>query len=139
MAKQIYREKSLNYISSPEQLNDYLKVTKPAVWAILAAVVALLVGLLIWSAFARIDSYAVGLADVDDGVMVFYIEDATAVANIKEGMVINAGGIENPITGIGSDDDGGVFALANTSMEDGMYSATISYKQTQVLSLLFGD
>ncbi len=37
MAKQIYREKSLNYISSPEQLNDYLKVTKPAVWAILAA------------------------------------------------------------------------------------------------------
>ena len=38
MAKGLFREKSLNYISSPEQLNDYLKVTKPAVWIVLIAI-----------------------------------------------------------------------------------------------------
>ena len=32
--KQVYREKSLERMSSPEQLNDYLKVTKPMVWAL---------------------------------------------------------------------------------------------------------
>ena len=46
--KQVYREKSLERISSPEQLNDYLKVTKPMVWVVLIAAVLLIVGFLIW-------------------------------------------------------------------------------------------
>lgn len=40
--QQLFREKSLKYISSPEQINDYLKVTKPAVWGVLVAIIILL-------------------------------------------------------------------------------------------------
>ena len=40
----LFREKSLETIESPESLNDYLRVTSPGVWIILAAVIALLVG-----------------------------------------------------------------------------------------------
>ncbi len=40
--KPIFREKALEKITSPEQLNNYLKVTNPAVWMILAAVILLL-------------------------------------------------------------------------------------------------
>ena len=44
MSEQIYREKSLERIASPEELNDYLHVTNPAVWLIMAAVIILLAG-----------------------------------------------------------------------------------------------
>ena len=42
---QIFRKSALDSISSPEQLTDYLKVTDPGVWIILAAVILLLVPL----------------------------------------------------------------------------------------------
>ncbi|HAG12584.1 MAG TPA: NHLP bacteriocin system secretion protein, partial [Ruminococcus sp.] len=35
---QVFRKKSLDRISSPEQLTDYLRVTNPGIWVVLAAV-----------------------------------------------------------------------------------------------------
>ena len=37
----LFREKSLEAVESPESLNDYLRVTSPGVWLILAAVICL--------------------------------------------------------------------------------------------------
>jgi len=51
----IFREKSMERVSSPEQLNDYLKVTTPSVWLILLALVLLLAGILAWSAFGTME------------------------------------------------------------------------------------
>ena len=65
----VYRKKSLERIQSPEQLNDYLRVTNPSVWVILAAVALILAGALIWGSFAYIDSFVTGTAEVKDGVM----------------------------------------------------------------------
>ena len=45
----IFRKTSIDSISSPEKLNDYIKVSNPAVWIILAAIAALLVGGLVWA------------------------------------------------------------------------------------------
>ena len=45
----IFRQKSLKRISSPEQLNDYIRVTRPSVWLVLAAVILLLAGIIVWS------------------------------------------------------------------------------------------
>ena len=50
----IFREKSLERVSSPEALNDYIRVTTPSVWVVLAAAVVLLVGMLCWSVFGRV-------------------------------------------------------------------------------------
>ena len=67
--QQLYRDKSIERISSPDQLNDYLKVTKPGVWLVLTAVVVLLAGMIFWAAFAYIGSFAKGTAVVSDGQM----------------------------------------------------------------------
>ena len=45
----LFRKKSLDRISSPEQLNDYIRVTTPTVWLVLLALVILLAGMLLWS------------------------------------------------------------------------------------------
>lgn len=53
--KKIYREKSMQRVSSPEQLNDYIRVTTPSVWMVLLAIVILLVGMLAWSIFGKVE------------------------------------------------------------------------------------
>lgn len=50
----IFREKSLDRVSSPESLNDYIRVTSPSVWITLLALALLLAGMLTWSIFGRI-------------------------------------------------------------------------------------
>ena len=51
----IFREKSIDRVTGPESLNDYIRVTSPSVWIALLALVVLLVGLLAWSVFGRIE------------------------------------------------------------------------------------
>ena len=45
----IFRQKSLKRVSSPEELNDYIRVTSPSVWIVLVALALLLAGMLAWS------------------------------------------------------------------------------------------
>lgn len=52
----LFREKSLKTIESPEALNDYLQVTSPGVWIVLAAVIAFLIGAVCWGIWGTIDS-----------------------------------------------------------------------------------
>ena len=40
--KQIFRKKTLERISSPEQLTDYLHVTNPGIWVLFAVIILLL-------------------------------------------------------------------------------------------------
>lgn len=44
MGSTIFREKSLKKIASPEQMNDYIRVSSPSVWMVLTAVIVLLAG-----------------------------------------------------------------------------------------------
>ena len=50
----IFREKSMDRVSSPESLNDYIRVTSPSVWIALLALLILLAGVLTWSIFGKI-------------------------------------------------------------------------------------
>ncbi len=52
--KAIFRQKSLERITSPEQLDDYIKVTTPSVWLILFATLLLIFGTLFWAVFGKI-------------------------------------------------------------------------------------
>jgi len=51
----IFRQKSLDKVSSPEKLDDYIKVTTPSVWITLIAIVLLLVGAVVWGIFGELE------------------------------------------------------------------------------------
>ncbi|MBQ7699275.1 MAG: hypothetical protein IJT49_02910 [Clostridia bacterium] len=51
----IFREKSIKQVTSPESLNDYIRVTSPSVWIVLLALLILLIGMLTWSIFGRVE------------------------------------------------------------------------------------
>ena len=56
MDNELFRQKSLERISSPEQMNDYIRVTNPGVWMVLGTIVALLAGVIIWAAAGRLET-----------------------------------------------------------------------------------
>ncbi len=137
MAQPLFRKESLDRISSPEQLNDYLRVTTPAVWLLMAAIILLLVGALVMSSVATIDSFVSGTARVEDGNMTIFFDDAQLAESVEEGMRVSVGDTESVIGSIGRSETGAVFASAKTTLADGSYAARVVYRQTQVLRLLF--
>ena len=50
----IFRKESIDKVSSPEKLDDYIKVTTPNVWLTLIAVMLLLIGAIIWGIFGEV-------------------------------------------------------------------------------------
>jgi hypothetical protein len=87
MANQLFREKSMEKVSSPEQLNDYIRVSNPGVWIALTAVIVLLVGVCVWGIFGRLETTVGSAAVVKDGVMTLYIKEEH-LGKITEGMTV---------------------------------------------------
>jgi hypothetical protein len=137
MENPIFRKKSLDRISSPEALDDYLHVTTPSVWLVLVAIIMLLVGMLIWSHIATIDSFATGHAQVESGKMYIEFDNEQIARNVQSGMIVTAGETQNRITSVGVDSKGKIFAIAPTELADGYYVVDVLFRQTQVIQLLF--
>ncbi|MBO4836864.1 MAG: hypothetical protein J5564_04145 [Clostridia bacterium] len=79
----LFREKSLEAVESPDSLNDYLRVTSPGVWLVLAAAVLLLAGGIVWGIFGRIETrgtYAVTARDGETVLCYVPIGEAEKVA-----------------------------------------------------------
>ena len=51
----LFRQKSIDRVNSPEQLNDYIRVTTPSVWLALIAIILLLSGFLAWGVFGTVE------------------------------------------------------------------------------------
>ncbi|MBE5824597.1 hypothetical protein [Butyrivibrio sp. INlla16] len=62
----IFRDKSIERISSPEQLNDYVKLTNPGVWFVSSAILIILIGTIVFGTVGHIDS-SVPSALISDG------------------------------------------------------------------------
>ena len=118
MENPIFRKKSLDRISSPEALDDYLHVTTPSVWLILIAIIMLLVGMLIWSQYIEFDNEQIA-------------------RNVQSGMVVMSGETQSRISSVGVDSRGRIFALAPTDLADGHYVVDVLFRKTQVIRLLF--
>ena len=54
MNNSIFRQKSIDKVSSPEKLDDYIRVTTPSVWITLAAIAILLIGTIVWGFFGEL-------------------------------------------------------------------------------------
>ena len=52
---ELFRKKSMDRINSPDELNDYIRVTSPSVWLVLLACVVILVGALVWGSIGTVE------------------------------------------------------------------------------------
>lgn len=67
MKKDIFREKSLERIESPDQLNTYIRVANPGVWLVLSIIIVFLIGFIIWGIFGDLSIYTPALVAPNNG------------------------------------------------------------------------
>lgn len=93
MSGTIFREKSLEKISSPEQMNDYIRVSSPSVWMVLVAVIVLLAGVCVWGVFGHLDTAVQTGGVCTNGRLTVFVGEEEH-DKIRENAVISVDGVE---------------------------------------------
>lgn len=100
MNTKLFRKSSIDRVNSPEQLNDYIRVANPGVWLILAAIVVLLVGVVIWGVFGTVETTVETGAVVENGdTAICYVSEEDA-ARIEAGMSVTVDGVEGTVLSV---------------------------------------
>lgn len=97
MNKQLFRAKSIQKVSSPEQLDTYIRVSNPGVWILLAAIIVLLIGVCVWGVLGRLDTTLTTVAQVEDGQITVYVKEEH-IDSIAPGMTVKIGDEEFTFT-----------------------------------------
>ena len=152
----IFREKSMEQLSAPEQLTGYLRVTGPGVWIVLIGIVVLMVGMLIWGTFGRIISTVTVPAVVENGTVECYvltqdiaretgsvdiqIGDVNLTADLDQAQSMTMSASEDPVlfgSGYLSAGKNVTVLTSPTDLKDGIYSAVVTTESLKPISLLF--
>ncbi len=99
MSETMFRKKALENLSSPEQLDELIKVTTPRGWLALLALCAIIITIVLWGIFGRIPTKVMGQGVIVRTGGVFEIparsrgpvtiaEDTNVGSEIKVGQVV---------------------------------------------------
>ena len=159
MAEQIFREKSLKRISSPEELQDYIKVANPGIWLLLIGVIVLFIGIFVWSEIGTIDSKVTSLgivknnnidvyisenniSKVDVGTIIIIDDKEYTLSSIsKEPIKISKDEIDEYKLHLGNLNDGDWVYIGETNIEfkNGVYPVEVVLERINPFSLLFSE
>lgn len=88
MQNKLFKKSSMERITSPEKLNDYIQVSNPASWMVLGAALTLLLGLLIWGIFGQLNETVTISGHIKDGVLHCYTSGSLA-EKLESGMEVS--------------------------------------------------
>ncbi|ATW23936.1 hypothetical protein [Candidatus Formimonas warabiya] len=92
MENGIFRKSSLERISSPEQLNDYVKITNPGIWIVLLGLFSLLIAAGIWAYFGTIPETVqlsgVAFSDKEEVETVYFYMPMSVSKRLSKGMKV---------------------------------------------------
>jgi len=129
----IFRKKTLDRISSPDQLTDYLRVANPGIWAILFSVILLLSGVAVWSMVGNLETRAEVSVSVKDHTAQI-IPDGTEI--LDEGMLLSVNEEDYRIEYSQKDVYGRWIGYAKVMLPDGSYKGTVITETVHPISFL---
>ena len=88
-----FNQRAAEKLRSPDDLDRYVRVTNPSVWAILGACLALLAGLLAWGVFGSVTTSVVATGTCVDALSMCFLS-AEDVAHVNVGDVASVGGVQ---------------------------------------------
>ncbi|MGN0812263.1 MAG: hypothetical protein ACI4MQ_01980 [Candidatus Coproplasma sp.] len=99
MNDKLFRKKSVDRMSSPEDLSDYVKVTSPGIWMVLAAIVILLVGFCVWGFFGKLETKLNVVAVCENGETVCYVKEED-ISSVKEKLTVRINDKDYTVTSV---------------------------------------
>mgnify|MGYP007101850082 CR=1 FL=1 len=129
----VFRKKTLDRISSPEQLTDYLRVTNPGIWVVLVAVILLLAGVFAWSMVGTLETKAeVKVVVSDHTAQIVPLSSET----LADGMPLRVSGQDYRIAFAQTDEYGRSVGMAEVNLPDGTYDGTVVTEAVHPISFL---
>lgn len=155
MNEQLFRKKSIDRVSSPEQLDSYIRVANPGIWMVLAAIIVLLAGVCVWSVLGRLDTTVPAAAICEEGSVSVYVKEGE-YTRLQTGMEVRIGEQSCSITEIcplpvaaaevlsdyalhvgGFVDDDWIYAVkTDAQLVDGVYAAEIVVESVAPMSFV---
>ena len=129
----VSRQKMLDRISSPDQLTDYLRVTNPGIWVLLASIVLFLVGVFVWFTIGTLESTVAVKVSVAGQQATVIPREATV---LTEGMPLRVASDEYTLDSVGTDEYDRSFGNAVVKLPDGVYDGIVVTAQTHLISFL---
>ena len=129
----VYRKETLERISSPEQLTNYLKVTNVSIWAVLVTVILILVGILVWSGIGTLETKKDAVANVTNSKAEIII---ASPGHLKEGYPVRLQGKEYKVSTVEVDEYGRTIAYAEMEVPDGDYKVEVVTDQIHPIQFL---
>ena len=131
--KTVFRKKALDHISSPEQLTDYLRVTNPGIWVVLAAVILLLAGIFSWAAVGRLETTVEVKVIVQEHMAQIIPSNGETLA---QGMTLSVDGQEFSVSSTDPDPYGRMIGMAEINLPDGTYDGVVVTDSTRPIDFL---
>lgn len=122
-------------ISSPEKLEDYMRVTNPGIWMVLTAVIVLLAGLIICASVGKVETRFPVEASVSGGSASVLL-DADTEYTVEEGMILRIGNRDTEIEYVRKLATGESSVSASVSLPDGTYEGEIVTESVSPISFL---
>ena len=136
MGEEIFRKKSLDKVKSPENLDDYIRVSNPGVWLLLVSVIVLLAGACVWGIWGHIDSTVDANVRAENGAVVCYVEDG-GISSMQTGMIVKFDDFEATITEIRQESgDYSCTLQSDQQVPDGVYEGTVVVESYKPLSFI---
>ena len=129
----LFRQKAIDRMSAPDELTDYLKVTNSGVWAILIAIVVLLVGVLAWACVGTLPTKANARAIVQDNTAAVLVAEPYVAS---EGMSVTVENQQSRIASTATDEYGKTVGLCDVNLPDGTYDGTVVVDETRAIDFL---
>lgn len=156
MDESVFRKKNVEHISTPDQLDEYIRVSNPGVWVFLAAAIILLTGVCVWGCVGTLDTRVDAAVQVENGRTVCYVAEENA-QELRPGLPVLVEGKEYTAADVssrpeqaaddmgeyllhlcGSETGGWIYTVTlETNLDDGVYPAQVVVDRISPVSLLF--
>ena len=132
----IFRKKTLERISSPEQLTDYLQVTNPGIWVVLGAVILLLTGIFAWSMVSTLETCVDVTVVVEDHIAQVV---PTGCNTLTVGLPLYVAWQKYMIASVETDEYGRMTGKAEIELPDGVYEGRAAVEETHPIDFLLSS
>ena len=129
----LFRKETMDRISSPEDLTDYLKVTNPGIWVVLVAVIVLLGGIFAWSCVGTLETTSRATVVVSGHSAIVVLKET---GDLNEGMPLRVSTENVKLAAVKADQYGRSVGIAEVSLPDGTYEGTVVTEQTHPIDFL---
>lgn len=117
----IFRQKSLDRVTSVEDLDKYIKTTTPSLWLLLASIIIFLLGIIVWAVVGKINVESVSGCSINKGTVSCLIAE-DRVEKIDEDSYIEINGKV-----ISIDEIKGPFKASEDSNQSLLHNSLIEY------------